>query len=277
MPYGGFNLRHKFTTIFLVIFAIAVFISLALSFVAVLGAIETIPFIDKNHLSLLPGISVGCGGMLAILVFFRDRQHQQSDRNRRSDEIYLSLARDSFDEVFDLLKDRNNDRVIWVRASRLLLQALDLRIKIKTPDIIEAFELAEERLRTELYRTLSISKGRHKSRHSLPPQFFYGIEDWETEKSMDAAAIKAASEMVVSSVTIDENLPEPSSGSLAVKSVIAIYDFLKFPDNYNDHLQKVKDWEDNWGDAYGIEQGAKRFVAHIKNNIVIGGKIHKKG
>jgi len=263
---------------------LSVFVSLLLSFIAVVGQIDLIPFIDKDKLSLLPGISISCGGMIAILAFFRDRNHQKKDQIRKSDEIYLSLARDSFNEVFSLLEDRNNDRIIWVRTSRLLMQALDIKSKITTQDIIDAFELAEERLRTELYRTLSVSTGKHKNRQPLPPQFFYGIEDWETEKNLDEAAIKSGSKMVVSSVNIHKNVPEPSSGSLAVQSVIAIFKFLKFPDDYKDPLPNVTDWEGNWEDSYGIEQGARskeqgarRFVAHTKQKYVINGKLHKKG
>tara|TARA_Y100000780_G_C13375719_1_gene298373 strand:- start:29 stop:421 length:393 start_codon:yes stop_codon:yes gene_type:complete len=124
---------------------------------AVLGLISCLPFIDQNNLTLLPGISIGCGGMIAILAFVRDRHHQKNDRLRKSDEIYLNIARESFNEVYDLLKDKNNDRIIWVRASRLLLQAIALKNKIETNDIIQAFEVSEERLRTELYRTFSIT------------------------------------------------------------------------------------------------------------------------
>ena len=248
-------------------------LSLGMSLLAVVGLIENIPFLDKDQLSLLPGISIGCGGMIAILAFFRDRKHQQADRVRKSDEIYLSLARDSFDEVFNLLKDKNNDRVVWVRAARLLLQTLQLKNKIATTDILEAFKLAEERLRTELYRTLSVSTGSHKNRQPLPPQFFYSIEDWETEKNLDNAAIKGGSKTVVSSVTIHENVPEPDSSGLAIQSVIAIYNFLKFPSDYDDPLETVEKWDNNWAYSHGIDQGAKRYVAHASENIVINGKL----
>lgn len=79
----------------------------------------------------------------------------------------------------------------------------------------------------------------------LPPQFFYGIEDWETEKNLDDAAIKGSATMVVSSVNIHENVPKPFSRSLAVQTVIAIFNFLKFPDDYKDPLSNVTDWEGN--------------------------------
>lgn len=273
----GVTLNQRIITILLFVLAIVVLISLTLSFMAVLGWASTFPFVDVNHLTLLPGISIGCGGMIAILAFIRDRHHQSKDRVRKGDEIYLDVARASFDEVIGLLKDKNNDRIVWVRAARLLLHALEFKEKITTPDIIEAFDVSAERLRAELYRTLSIKVEGKNNIQPLPPQFFYGIDDWETEKSLDAAAIKGSSEMVCVSVSIDENIPSPSSGGLAAKSVIAIFDFMEFPKEYNDPLEKVKNWEDYWADSNGMIQGAKRYVAHTKSNIVIGGKIHKKG
>jgi hypothetical protein len=272
----GVTLNQRVISILLVALAILVFISLSLSFMAVLGLINALPFIDQNHLTLLPGISIGCGGMIAILAFVRDRLHQKNDRIRKSDEIYLSIARDSFNEVYDLLKDKNNDRIIWVRSARLLLQALALKSKIETKDIIEAFQVSEERLRTELYRTFSITVDGDKNKQALPPQFFYGIDDWKTEKNLDEAAIKGGSTTVCVSVNIDENIPSCSSGSLANRSVIAIFDFLEFPSTYDDPLKKVQDWDDEWADSHGINQGAKRYIAHTKSNFVIGGKLHKK-
>jgi hypothetical protein len=270
-------LNQKVISISLVLLAIIVFISLSLSFMAVLGLISCLPFIDQNNLTLLPGISIGCGGMIAILAFVRDRHHQKNDRLRKSDEIYLNIARESFNEVYDLLKDKNNDRIIWVRASRLLLQAMALKNKIETNDIIQAFEVSEERLRTELYRTFSITVDGDKNKQALPPQFFYGIDDWETEKNLDEAAIKGGSKTVCVSVNIHENIPSPSSGGLANKSVIAIFDFSEFPLSYDDPLKKVNDWSDDWADSHGINQGAKRYIAHKKSNSVIGGKLYKKG
>ncbi len=266
---------QKLTTCSLIALGLAVFVSLLFSFLAVIGQVSVFGFIDKEQVALLPGISISCGGLIAILAFIRDREHQKKDRMRKSDEIYLSLARDSFDEVFSLLKDRNNDRLIWVRASRLLMQALNMKTKITTKDLIEAFELAVERLRTELYRTLSV-QGEDKKRQPLPPQFFYGIQDWQTEKSLDEAAIKGESKMVVCSVNIHENTPEPGAGSLAVQSVIAIYKFLQFPDDYKDPLPIGTDWEGDWVDSHGIEQGARRFVAHKKQTYVINGQLHQK-
>jgi len=264
------------STVALVTLSIVICISLLLSLLAVFGLIECVPFIDKSNLGLLPGISISCGGMIAVLAFFRDRSHQSADRQRKSDEVYLKIANDAFNEVYNLLKDRNNDRIIWVRASRLLLKATSLKNKLITDDVKSSFTISEEQLRGELYRVLSYKKSGKKNPQPLPPQFFYGIEDWDSEKSLDNAALKSGSNMVVSRVTIDENIPDPSQKTLAIRSVIAIFDFLKFPEDYDDPLEAVQEWNDNWEDSNGIVQGAKRFVHHTKRYFVINGKLVDK-
>ncbi len=160
--------------------------------------------IAQAKMVALPVIAISSGVLIASITYLRDKTYQATDRQRKSDEIYLNLARDSFDEVYELLKDKNNDRIVWIRASRLLLQTLALKIDIKTPDILKAFILAEDRLRTELYRSLSIKSSEHSNRQPLPPQFFYGTQDWETKSSIDEAAIKADNKIKAHQVVIDK-------------------------------------------------------------------------
>lgn len=244
-------------------------ISLGLSLASVLGLISFLPFLDTSYITLLPGISIACGALIAVMAFNRDKEYQAIERIRKTDEIYLSLARESFVEVVNLLKDRNNDRIIWVRAARLLLQTMDLKARIKTEDMIKAFELAEERTRIELFMTLTLQPEASGKREALPPQFYYGIEDWETEESLDEAARKGGSKTAGGLVTIDKNVPEPSSKLLNRQSVVAIYDFLKFPEGYNNLLSKVSVWTEGWEHSYGVDQGARRYVAHSAQNWAI--------
>jgi preprotein translocase subunit Sec61beta len=249
--------------------------SLGLSLISVAGLISYFEFIDAGYVTLLPGISIACGAMIAVLAFNRDKEYQASENCRKTDEIYLSLARESFQEVVNLLKDRNNDRMIWVRAARLLLQTMELKKKIQTQDIIKAFELAEESTRIELYMILTIQPEGSGKREALPPQFYYGIEDWETEEVLDEAAIKGGSKSAGGQVTIDKNLPEPSSKLLSKHSVVAIYEFLKFPENYDDPLPKVEVWTEGWEESHGIDQGARRYVEHASKTWAIDGKLVK--
>jgi len=250
--------------------------TMALAIVNLFGVIPEF-MIAQQKMVVLPAIAISSGVLIASITYLRDKTSQAVDLQRKSDEIYLSLSRDSFDEVYDLLKDTNNDRASWVRASRLLLQTLALKSSIKTPAILKAFELAEDRLRTELYRTLSYVPSENGTQQPLPPQFFYGIEDWKTETSLEEAAIKSKSTIEAHRVVIDKNTPESHLKPLSPRSIIAIYNFLRFPKDYDDPLDRVEDWSDNWADSHGDEQGAKRYVAHIKAYYVANGKLEKRG
>ena len=261
----------------LVLFLISIAIATLIIAIGNLFGVVPETVIAQGKMITLPAIAISSGVLIASITYLRDKTSQTAERQRKSDEIYLSLARDSFDEVYDLLKDKNNDRIIWVRASRLLLQTLELKNDIKTPDILKAFVLAEERLRTELYRTLSVKSNVHSNPQPLPPQFFYGIESWESEPSLEQAAIQASDKIKAHRVVRDKNIPESNLRPLSQKTVIAIYDFLEFPENYDDPLPSVGKWTDNWEDSHGINQGAKRYVSHINEYFVADGKLHKRG
>jgi len=74
-------------------------------------------------------------------------------------------------------------------------------------------------------------------------------------------------------ISIDQITPQSNILPLAAKSVIAIYDFLEYPSDYDDPLKTVETWTDNWEDSHGVNEGAKRFVHHISNFTAIGGKL----
>ncbi|MDD5461766.1 MAG: hypothetical protein PHG00_09050 [Methylococcales bacterium] len=268
---------QKLLTTLIVILALAVL----LVFVAALFGSYTLifnhPSNDLNisqRLSLLPAITVSAGVLVAILTFERERKKQELERQRHVSEVFLERVKDGFKTVIDLLSDQNNNRITWVRAARTLLKSLELKEQIEPKEYKVAYELEEERARNELYTILSLVDKESGERVPLPPQFFYGIEDWRTCNSLDDAAIKASSSAVVYSPTIDEVPPQPNLKHLLPKSVIAIFDFVEYPKTYNDPLKSVGDWDVNWEDSYAIDQGVRRYVAHTKEKIAIGGKLH---
>ena len=62
------------------------------------------------------------------------------------------------DEVLELLRNRNNNRIIWVRAARSLLQARALGAKIDVNELQQAYRLYEHRIRNELYLALTLEE-----------------------------------------------------------------------------------------------------------------------
>lgn len=224
-----------------------------------------------NHIG---PVSITCGVMFAVLAYIRDRYYQDDQNTRQQDETYLSLARESFDEVFILLEDRNNNRETWVRAARLLLHGKMLHQKIVSDEIKEAYLLSEEHLRSKLYRTLNFEGNDFAEKQPLPPQFFYGINGWETEQTLENAAIKSCPDVKAQWSSIDKNYDFSGSSELSPASVIAIFDFLKFPENYDDPLKTVPTWDDRWEDASGIDMGARRYIHHRSTGYALEGEWH---
>jgi hypothetical protein len=273
---------QKILTTLIVILALVVFAVLVVALLGTYALIVCSPT-DLNisqQLSLLSTIAVSSGVLVAILTFSRERRKQEIERQRHMSEVFLARVKDGFNATIDLLSDQNNNRATWVRAARTLLKSVDLKKQIVAEEYKVAYELEEERTRNELYIVLSLVDEKSGERKPLPPAFFYGIEDWRNCNALDDAAIKASSSAVAYSVTIDEVPPQPHLKPLSVKSVIAIFDFIEYPNTYNDPLKLVGDWDDNWADSYGIDQGARRYVAHTKQKVAVGGKLHdltKKG
>jgi hypothetical protein len=97
--------------------------------------------------SLLSSIAISSGVLIAILTFARDRERLAREREENRSKILLDQAIDGIDEVLELLKDKNNNRVIWVRAARVLLDATSLGKQIKAPEYIKAYRLYEDKMR----------------------------------------------------------------------------------------------------------------------------------
>lgn len=114
-----------------------------------------------------------------------------------------------------------------------------------------------------------------KELKALPPQFFYGLKDWGETRSLDEAAKLASQKIVAQTVSIDQVLYKPTSRELSEKSVVAIYEFLEYPKEYDDPMKTVKIWDGHWEYSYGIDEGARRFVYHRVRNIANDGKLHK--
>ena len=265
---------QKLLTTLIVILALAVLSALVAALFGTFTLVfETPSDLDiSKRLSLLPAITISAGVLVAILTFARERKKQELERQRHMSEVFLDRVKDGFKTVIDLLSDQNNNRVTWVRAARTLLKSVELKTKISSEEYKVAYELEEERARNELYTILSLVDQKTGERVPLPPQFFYGIDDWRTCKSLDDAAIKASSSAVVYTVTIDEVPPQAHLRPLSQKSIIAIFDFIEYPKTYNDPLKSISDWDDNWDTSHGIDQGARRYVAHTKKKLAVGGK-----
>lgn len=230
---------------------------------------------SSNNLNVLPAISISAGVLIAILTFAREHKKNEEERERNSSKVFLERAIVGFDVVYDLLSDKNNNRIIWVHAARTLLQAIELGNQIKNNEYKKAFQLYAEQTRVKLYQALSFGH----AGASLPPNFFYGSSNWEEESlekiSLNDAARKVSNKIEVIRGSIDFVSSMPEFLPLSEKSVIAIYNFLEFPDDYSDPLESVKDWDSEWY-TLKIDQGARSYVAHRKMKFTSDGKLYDR-
>ena len=268
---------------------------LAILLVVLISAIITLPglrelcshaygsaeFVNANSdgLKYLSSFVVSSAALVALLTYWREKKRIGRELEDRRSRFFFEQASAGLAEVYNLLKDQNNDRIIWLRAARDLLHSINLSKQISTTEFKEAYRLAEEKIRHKLYLALSIYDGETKERKALPPQFFYGLKDWQVERSLDDAAKLASQKIVAQNVTIDKVLHRPTTLPLAEVSVVAIYDFLEYPKEYKEPLNSVTVWRDHWdfgqNIGLGIDQGARRFVYHKLRHNAIDGKLYK--
>lgn len=229
---------------------------------------------QSQRFALLPGIAVSTGVLIAAAAFARELRKGETERERHASEVFLEQAAEGFKTVIALLSDGNNSRVLWVRAARTLLKARRMGSQIRSGEYKLAYDLTEEHARNDLYMALTLPNKETGGRDPLPPQFFYGIGDWASCKTLDEAAIKASQRIEAYDVTIDSVAPRASLRPLSTRSVIAIFNFVEYPKTYVDPLDDVPEWGENWDESRDIDQGARRYVAHRRLKEAVGGKLY---
>lgn len=183
----------------------------------------------------------------------------QENKHSRS-KFFFSQASHGLDQVLKLLHNKNNDRIIWVRAARSLLQAQKLAKEIELEEFQRAYHLYEEKIRHDLYLALTIYDQSTGRRQALPPQFFYGVADWNTGRTLDDTAIEVSNPLKAYRAVLDEVPPQPYLRPLAEESVVAIFDFLEYPKDYDDPLDDVQIWSTNWANIHDAGSGAAEVV-----------------
>lgn len=266
-------------------YAVQVAVFMLLSLVLAATLLATIAFwpdvsriltgrpVRDGSLTLLPPIVIGSGVAIAALAYFRDHSKFLADRQWRISEKRLEIASSSLDVSVSILTPVSNDRVIWIRAARTLLQALQHGERLEIPEHREQFRLACTNARDRLFDALHTQDPETKAPRALPPQFFFGIPDWPECNDIDAAAIRGGSKAVSGFISMSSLPPIAEMSQLQVESVVAIYDFIRYPTDFSDPLDEVSIWEESWETSYGFDAGARRYAAHRKKYIAAGGKL----
>ncbi|MGM0518369.1 MAG: hypothetical protein ACQERD_01855 [Campylobacterota bacterium] len=148
----------------------------------------------------------------------KSQEVSQKKEKYDKSEFYMNKSIEGLNQVFELLKDLNNNRVVWIQAARVLDKTLELSNFITEENHKKVFELQRFMIKNNLSKLFNEVDGQS---YGLPLSFFAGLENWKNEK--DSEAINE-----LKRITIQNQLnPE---------SVIAIFKFLKFEDDYVDPL-----------------------------------------
>lgn len=217
------------------------------------------------------------GVLVAVLAFVRDRQKIQRDMAEAKSKVLYEQAKGGLDAAYELLKDLNNDRIIWIRAARVLASALHLGKQIESGQYVEAYRLAEDAVRARLYDGF-MEKNHNGERVAPRAAFFFGHPDWRTfDGDLKAAALATFPQGRVFSVQQHESVPEMIVRPLSADSVIVIMGFLQFPPGYPDSLDGVEpDAYKAWPDTYGPLQGAARYLSFLDRYRVVNGEVREK-
>ncbi len=259
-----------------IIVVITLFVSIGVNFAPFLDSSSKIGYVldidswaPSKPFKHLPALTLSTAALIAILTFNREMR-------RSTSEFFFKQATQGLDEVYKLLCEKNNDRVIWIRAARFLVESRKLGKSIELPEVQRAYLLHEFRIRNELSMALSNYDHFTHSSKPLPPQFFYGIQDWGREQSLDDVAISVWKKMESHSISIDKVAPLPPCSELSKRSVCAIFDFLEYEQDYKDPLEEVKVWNENYYQVFGDRSGASRYIHHRLTTYVDDGKIYKR-
>ncbi|SFC70531.1 hypothetical protein SAMN05660479_02222 [Microbulbifer thermotolerans] len=201
-------------------------------------------------------------GAFAAFRFNSMLDHKK--RERETSQFYLDICLDNYEIFYKTLDGLNNVRVDWIYAARLLLETKELENEIIYKEHRRVLDVKKMKVRHDLLNQYQIIDHETNTESPLPVSFFYGVENWRDYiDSPDDAAYEAFrrdrpatfGEHEVSRI---ERLP-----MLSEHSVYIVFEFLAWPDDYDDPLRKHKypsEWPNDVKNFQG--EGAYKYAKH---------------
>lgn len=183
-----------------------------------------------NETSVLIGLTP-IGMMIAALIAsasvmknIAETKANEAEKHRKeSSKFHLDQCSEGLKTFYELINDGNNSRVIWIEASRTILTVLNLSEKITEPHHKDFFELEKSKYRHKLYALYEKIFDGYEDQGYM---FFTGEKDWAfTHDTID--------DLVNNPYGIDYLDPD---------TVIAVFSFLDYPEDYNDPLDNQVDF-----------------------------------
>jgi len=194
------------------------------------------------------------GFIWQIYAYFRQGQYDKS-------AFRLASALDAFEEAHKLLRDKNNDRVIWITAARALGRGTRIASGITEEVHKDVLEVQRDRYRLIFGVILGFDN------QGVTGSFFYGAPDDIVD--IDDAAKHASK---------DEK-GRPQLRNLSEKTLKVIWDFAQFPDRYEDPISDVSEFsEKDVNNDFKILSypGLFEFLRHYRKFISVKGQLHPR-
>lgn len=166
-------------------------------------------------------ILVGLAALLASASVMKNIANtniiEQEKIKREESQFFLETSLKEIKNVYDLLKDKNNNRSTWILAARVLKNALAISKKISLDSHKEVYKLKELQIKHILTKLF-------ESKEYENLAFFAGLD-----KKIDYKENQVISKLYHSTSAIlclDED------------SVFTIFSFLEYPDDFKDPLNE---------------------------------------
>lgn len=225
-----------------------------------------------NKLQLMGALAILLSAFIASMTVMKSirhsDEHKENENSTKNSKFYLDNIVDGLEVVYNLLKDRNNNRVIWVEASRTLENTLNLYDKVTESSHQEILNIKLMKYRHLFYQLFTLGE----NNDPLPVSFFFGINNWNEVQDASEANSLATNEPVAHLVNEYSTTPNPPLLRLHPWSIMSIFNFTKFPSDYTDPLsdnnfptlQEIN--VDSYFEQMSFAAGAKEYVRFRKEN-----------
>ncbi len=208
--------------------------------------------------------------LLGAFVAFRFNAYLESKKSENEkSKFYLEFCSDNYDTFYSTLDGLNNSRVDWIYAARLLMETKSLEDEITTAEHQTVLGIKKMKVRHSLLNQFQVIDEEKNTESPLPVSFFYGIPNWR--EYFDAPNDAACESMKFDRPTTFGEYEVPKMERLPMlqeQSVYAVFEFLSYPENFEDHLDKLNynaEWPQRVKSFEG--EGAYKYVKHRRDYV----------
>ncbi|QLE45752.1 hypothetical protein FD723_36490 (plasmid) [Nostoc sp. C052] len=200
------------------------------------------------------------GTCAAFSGIFLNEAAKLADKEKQVSKFFLEQSLSGFNHTVELLRDRNNNRLKWISAARILQQSLYLSKKITEEEHKSILQIETDRYRHQLWEILNPND------KDITAAFFYGASDANLD-------IHEAAKQSSIPVPGEPQSRFSSVHNLSEQSLFVIWNFMKFPENYADPLSQ-KFSKEQTEELRFHHRPLYEYLEHKRTYHFINGKLH---